>query len=192
MSDRVRLHEDKIRVYVDEPLPVAGSVDVGGTVMVTNSVANAAPIGRAFLVGSGRLTLSVSGNVRGIIQNPAGSGVNTVLAGLAIFGTSTSWASLYLNPTAGIPVTANRVGMNAAAGGGHPRQTILRVDTNATTALSGGLDTGIVIGTGAGSRESLDMPFSLILAPGVTLGINVPFAGAADATMTAYLTETPL
>lgn len=159
------------------------------TIPVTNTPAELASIGRGFIVGSGRLTLSVAGNVRAILRNPAASGRNVIVAGLSVFGTGVSWASIYLNPTAGVPATANRVGLNAIAGGGDTRVGELRVDTDTTVALGGGLDTGIVLGSGGGDRTSLELPFPIVIAQGVTLGINVPFAGAADATLSAYLVE---
>lgn len=142
---------------------------------------------RFFLAGSGRLSLSVAGNVRATIANPADSGRNMFLARLVSFGTGTAWATLLVNPTTGLPVTPARPHLNAIAGapGG---VGVLKVDTDAATPLGGGVDTGIVLGSGANTRNPVDLP-PIILAPGVTLGINVPFAGAADIALSLYWLE---
>lgn len=142
---------------------------------------------RFFLAGSGRLSLSVAGNVRATITNPAGSGRNMMLARLVSFGTGTAWATILINPTTGLPATAARPHLNAivgAAGGAG----VMKVDTDTTVALGGGTDTGIVLGSGANNRNPVDLP-PIILTPGLTMGINIPFAGAADATLSLYWFE---
>lgn len=144
--------------------------------------------GQFNLASSGRVTLAAAGNLRAVMQNPAGSGKTLSVVRLAAFTTATGYGSLYVNPTVGVPVTAARPAMNAVIGGGVPAVATLRVDTNLTVALGGGTDTGIVVGLPAGARTSLDFP-PLIITPGVTLGINVPFTGAADATLSVYWFE---
>lgn len=144
--------------------------------------------GRFNLAGTGRLTLSVAGNVRATFANPAGSGRNLKVVRISSSGTGTAWASVLINPTTGLPVSAPRPVLNAVAGGGLSAVGELRVDTDATAALGGGTDTGIVIGMPSGQRTHLDLP-PIILTPGVTLGINVPFAGAADSAMAVYWIE---
>lgn len=144
--------------------------------------------GRFYIVGTGRMTLSVAGNVRATIANPTGSDRTIGLAGIVLFGTGTSWATIYKNPTAGLPATAPRPVTNALIGPATtPAVAEVRADTDTTIALSGGTDIGIVLGSGAGSRETIAAPFQLF--PGQSIGFNVPYAGAADATLTAWISE---
>lgn len=160
------------------------------TLPVTTAPAELAGMGRAFLVGSGRMSLSVAGNVRGLVENPVGAGVTSIVVGISVFGTGVAWSTVFLNPTTGVPTTPNRPHLNGIIGGGYPRQTIMRVDTSATEALSG-TETGIVIGSGSGNRAEPDLAFPLVMQPGVSLGINVPFAGAADASFNLEIVEVP-
>lgn len=144
--------------------------------------------GRFYMVGSGRMSLSVAGNVRALIANPAESGRIIGIAGIVVFGTATSWANIYKNPTAGLPAAAARPVTNALVGPPtEPAVVQVTADTDATVALSGGTDTGVVMGSGGGNRETVTAPFQLW--PGQSLGFNVPFAGAADATLTAWVAE---
>lgn len=157
------------------------------TLPVGNIFSEAVNMQRFFLAGSGKLTLAAAGNVRGTISNPAGSGRNILVARLAGLGTGTAWARLRVNPTTGLPATAARPTINAIIGGAAP-VGILKVDTDLVTPLGGGTDTGIDIGMPASARVSLDMP-PMILSPGVSLGINIPFTGAADAALSVYWAE---
>lgn len=147
-----------------------------------------AGLGRAYIVGSGRMSLAVAGNVRATITNPVNSGRNVLISKIVSFGTARSWADVRLNPTTGLPVSAPRPVVNAIFGqpGGVAQ---LRVDTDATTPLGGGTDTGLVIATGPEDRTPVELKPYLLIAPGVVAGINVPFAGAADAVLTAYFAE---
>ncbi len=145
--------------------------------------------GRFYLAGSGQLSLAVAGNVRAMVANPADSGVVAYLVRMTTFGTGRSWTTLYRNPTIGLPTTAVRPVLNAVMGPPVPAAKLeLRVDTNATEALSGGIATGIVLGAGAERRNSVDLP-PFVVYPGEVVGVNVPFAGAADATMNLYWYE---
>lgn len=170
-----------------DPLP-AGSNQIGiaGTVPGMK-VAQ----GRFFLAGSGRVTLAAAGNLRGLITNPTGSGRTVSVVRFAGFATATGYAQLFLNPTTGLPATAARPIANAVMGGGLAPVASLTVDTNLTTALSGGTDLGLVIGIPGNSRTSIDFP-PVVLSPGVSLGLNVPFAGAADSTLSIYWWEDPI
>lgn len=145
--------------------------------------------GRLRLSGSGRLSLSVAGNVRGTLTNPAGSGKTILIPRVSVFGTATSWPALYLNPTTGLPGSAVRPITNGILGAAYPSVGEVRVDTSATTSLAGGYDTGIVIAGGGGTRNVLDWSDPLVLPEGVVLGMNVPFAGAADASFNIYWLE---
>lgn len=167
-----------------DPLP-AGANNIGFT---SPSASQKVGQGKFFLAGSGRLTLSVAGNIRALFSNPVGSGKTISIVRMAGFTTQTGYASILLNPTAGLPEGTPRPALNGVAGGGVPRVGVLLVDTNATTPMSGGVDTGIVLGMPGGARTSIDLP-PIVLAAGVSLGINVPFAGAADATLSIYWIE---
>ena len=173
-----------------ENFPATQNVSVTNTaVNVTNSTATEIGTGKFQMYTTGRLELAVAGNVRATITNPVGSGKTIKmhrLAGLASAGPD--WATLWINPTTGLPATAARTALNAIVGGGVPNVGQVKADTSATTPLGGGTDPGIVFGIPAASRFELNLP-PLILAAGVTLGINVPFAGAATAVMSVYTTE---
>lgn len=156
-------------------------------VLKDQSYSDEVAAGRFYVAGSGRLSLSVAGNVRGLVTNPANSGRLMVLVLLTEFGTGRSWTEIYRNPTTGLP-TALRPVNNALLGVATDAAVgELRVDTDTTVALSGGTNTGIVIGTGPDRRNEIKAPFNLF--PGETLGVNVPFAGAADATLSLYWVE---
>lgn len=144
--------------------------------------------GRVNLAGTGRITLNVAGNLRIVAQNPAESAKTISIVRIAGLTTGTGWASIVLNPTTGVPSTAARPILNAVAGGGIPSLLTLRADTSTTVPLGGGIDTGLVLGMPGNERVSLDLP-PIILTPGVTLGINIPFTGAADAAMSIYWIE---
>lgn len=148
-------------------------------------------LGRFFLSSTGRVSLTAAGNFRATIQNPAGSGKTINLGRLAAFATGTGYAGIRLNPTTGLPTTTPRAISNAVLGGGVAPAAVLRVDTDLTVALSGGTDTGLTFGIPGGTRTSLDLP-PLVLSAGQTMGLNVPFAGAADVTMSVYWWETPV
>lgn len=145
-------------------------------------------VGKFFIASSGRMTLAAAGNLRAIIQNPAGSGKTVNVARMAAFATATGYATIYLNPTIGVPTVAPRPYLNAVAGGGLPALATLRVDTDLTVPLSGGTNTGLVIGVPANARSTLDLP-PIVLAAGVSMGLSIPFAGAADATLSIYWWE---
>ena len=158
-------------------------------VYTVNAVTAAVAQQRFFLAGSGRLTLGVAGNIRCRLANPAGSGRNMVLARLVAMATVVGWAELRLNPTTGLPAGA-RTPFNAILGGAAASGT-MEADTNTVTALGGGTLLSPVVGVPPNTRISLDLP-PLVLAPGVSLGINVPIAGAGDATVSAYWFEEDL
>lgn len=143
--------------------------------------------GRAFKSSTARMTLAAAGNVRATIQNPAGSGRRVLVYKLTGLATGTAWARMRVNPTTGLPVAARPVN-NAYVG--HPNTAVaqMKADTDLTVALGGGTDSGLDVGIPSGSRWELKLE-PMIIPAGVTLGVNVPFAGAADAVMTAYWIE---
>lgn len=152
-------------------------------VYTVNAVTAAVAKQKFFLAGTGPLTLTVAGNARATIQNPAGSGVNVFLARLSVFSNAAGEANLFVNPTAGLPATAPRPHLNAIVGA-PGAAAVIRADTDATTALSGGTDPGVALAFGASDRISVDLP-PLILSPGVTLGINIPISATASRTLAA-------
>ena len=157
-------------------------------VNVTNTTATEIGQGKFNIYGSGKISLAVAGNFRATLKNPATSGKTIKVHRISAFGTSTGWASILINPTTGLPVTAVRPSMNAIVGGGAAGIAEVKADSDTTVPLGGGTDTGIVLGVAGGTRTELNLP-PLIVAPGVTLGFNVPFAGAADVTLAVYATE---
>lgn len=137
--------------------------------------------GFAFTGSSGKIDLSAAGNLRGTLANPAGSGRTIYLYTISTFSTAQGgFAHTYINPTAGLPTVLKSSNNNFI---GHPRAAVgvVRVDVDALTALSGGTDTGLAIGIASNERAEIELaPF--IIPPGVTMGINIPFAGATSVT----------
>lgn len=146
---------------------------------------------RFYLAGSGKMTLGGAGTFKGVVQNPSGSGRMVYVWQITGYATLAGWARLWINPTAGVPTAAARPVTNAVIGASTGPVTTVRVegDTSLTPVnLGGGSDTGIELGIPANTRFAIAAP-PFILSPGVTLGINVPFAGAADVSLTAYWSE---
>lgn len=143
--------------------------------------------GELFLAGSGELALSVAGNVRLLLENPAASGKTLYVVRLDSFATAASFAELLVNPTAGLPA-AERVANNVNLGSAIAAVGKVFADTSATTALSGGVDTGVSVGVGANVATPHPLP-PLILPPGSSLGLALPFTGAANASVNVYWYE---
>lgn len=156
-------------------------------VYVRDALSAATGMGRAYIIGSGRIVLTVAGNVRALVTNPTGSGRNVTVVGLTGFATGTGWANVYLNPTAGLPATAVRPFLGLHPAGDTPI-TQMRVDTDAAVALSGGTDTGVVIALPGGVPREIK-PIGKTLVPGQSLGLNVPFAASADVAFSLFLVE---
>lgn len=144
-------------------------------------------MGRAYIIGSGRVVLTAAGNVRGLVTNPAANTRNIQVLGMTAFATAVGWASVYLQPTAGLPATAVRPSLKLHPAS-QPMATEMRIDTDALTALSGGEDTGVTIPLPAGTARQIS-PIGRILAPGQTLGLNIPFAASADLAFSLYVVE---
>lgn len=163
----------------------AGANNIG---YITPSSSQKVVQGRFNIAGTGRLNLTVAGNIRITISNPVGSGKTVSILRIACLATATGWASLILNPTTGLPVSATRPILNAIAGGGIPPVAQVKVDTDVTTPLGGGTDTGVVLGIPTTERVEINTP-PLVLGQGVTLGINVPFGGASEMSGSVYWVE---
>lgn len=147
---------------------------------------------RQFIVSVPRVTVALLANLRVIFRNPAGSGKDFMVTSLAI-GTSASvlsYASMFINPTTGLPVAntppgntipalCTYIGRNAGAA-----QTIY--DTNATP-LSGGVAVGeIPLMAGSYTRFNEGI---YIIPPGTTMGINVAMAVNVNALIKLFYTE---
>lgn len=143
--------------------------------------------GQLFLAGTGNLTLSVAGNVRMVLQNPAGSGKSLYIVKLDAFATAVGFAELLVNPTAGVPTAARPVN-NAMFGALTAAVGLLFADTSAATALSGGVDSGVSVGVGNNNLTSYPLP-PLVVPPGVSLGLALPFTGSANATVNLFWYE---
>jgi hypothetical protein len=144
-------------------------------------------MGRAYITSTGKVALSVAGNLRLLISNPSADTIIT-LAGMAGLATAAAWATVYRNPTAGLPGTAARPSLRLNPLRGQAPVTTVQVDTSATTAMSGGENTGELIGLPGGTRYEVPV-LGAVIPPGQTLGVNVPFAGAADVSCSLYIVE---
>lgn len=164
------------------------TLDVAG--MEKAQALRAAEQAKVYFAGSGRLTLSVAGNIRGALANPAGSTDNIHVLRMSGLGTAVGWATLLYNPTTGLPATAaRRVNNNILSMAGD--NSVLKVDTDTTTALGGGTDLGTVIGVPAGRRFEINFAIPIVIPPGASLGVGIPFTGAADAAFSLYWYRTP-
>jgi hypothetical protein len=167
--------------------------DIGGgaiaeEMLALPSHASRVATGRFYMAGTGKRELAVSGHVRAVIQNPAGSGRTVSVVRLAGLATGVGWADLFLNPTTGVPTSAPRPVTNALMGGGEAPVAVVRADTDAATALSGGTATGATLGIPSGAPFPLDLP-PLVLEPGATLGLTVAFGVAAALALSVYWYE---
>lgn len=153
------------------------------SVATTQTLEARSRTGSAYFGNSTLQTLAAAGNFRLTISNPSASGKTLYIYRLTGLTTATGFAHLYINPTAGLPATSRTVN-NMLIGGAAGVGTVAS-DTSAVTALSGGTDAGVDFGLPANARFSLDLA-PLVVGAGVTLGINVPFTGAAQASVTAY------
>lgn len=153
----------------------------------TPTVESKASAGAVYLSGTGNIALSVAGNLRLTIANPTGSGKTLYIYRLSTYSSAAGFAGLFVNPTLGLPVGVRPVN-NVYVGNPTVGKGVVNADENATTALGGGTDTGVTFGIPAGNHSIFDLP-PLIVPAGVTLGVNVPFTGAANATLNAYWYE---
>lgn len=145
--------------------------------------------GEMFFGGTGELTLTVAGNVRVVLSNPATSGLTCYVVRFDALSTAVGFAELLVNPTAGVPTAARPINP-ANLGSGRAAKAQLFSDTNSTTALSGGVDSGVSIGIGSNSLQRYDlMDTPLIVPPGAMLGVALPFSGTATATFNLWWFE---
>lgn len=186
-------------------LPVSGSFTPAGTgdsrivngeteavrVIIRSQVQRAAEQAKVYFAGSGPLSLSVAGNIRATITNPGTETTNIHLIRISGLATAAAWGRIRVNPITGLPVSAGRPVNNNILGQAADG-TVLKVDTDPTVALAGGTDTGVILGIPSATRYSVDLPVPIVIAPGVALGLAIPFTGAADATITMYWYRTPL
>lgn len=188
MADRVIYENGIRRTYREDASGGLSPVFASDSSDVWSAAVQA---GRGFILGSGRVTLTVAGNLRGLVRNPTGSGKTVSVVGLASFVTAVAYAEMLLDPTTGVPATAPRPALRLNPNAGTAHVTELLVDTDATVPLGGGTPTGVVLGMPASQRTEIGR-LGRVLLPGQTFGINVPFAGSADAAFSVYVVETPL
>lgn len=153
---------------------------------ITGTVETKVAAGDVFLSGTGEMTLSVAGNVRMLLSNPAGATKQLYLYKLDVFASAIGYAELFVNPTV-VPTVARRVN-NVNFGSGVTAFGVIYADTNTTTALSGGIDSGISVGAAPNILTVYNLP-PIVIPPGVSLGLQLPFTGAATATVNAFWWE---
>ncbi len=160
-------------------------VDASGRAVVKRSPELFVATGNMFLTGTGVLTLSAAGNATMLLTNPTGGSKDCRIWRIsALASAGPVWGSLFINPTAGLPTTLSTQN-NLLIGSTVTSPVTLASGTSLTTPLSGGTATGIVLGIPNGTHVAYDLP-PLVLPPGYSLGLNVPFTGAASATVNVY------
>ncbi len=173
-------------------LLVKTAVDTLRTSLPSAAVMEAVAAGQVKSYGTGTLTVVGAGNVRFTMENPSASAHKLTLIGVAIASTVTGFGTLLLNPTTGLPASAARPALNAIVGGGNAAVAVVKADTNAVTALSGGTDTGVIIPAAANAFRELVLPAPVVLTPGVKLGLAVNLGASFTLTATVTFIETPL
>lgn len=147
-------------------------------------------LGRAYLLGTTRLSLGLAGAVRILIANPADSGVMAQVLAVAAFSTGTGWAIASRNPAAGLPTSVRESSrLNPHVNGGPASPVTMYADVG-TTELTGGTDQ-VSTALPSGVRTEIG-PLGFVLAPGESLGIQSSFGAAADLVGTAYVVAEPL
>ena len=184
MADRLEVQNPDVTRRHQEIAPGEFAPEVYAVNAVTAAVAQQ----RFFIAGSQKLELAVTGNFRGLISNPTGSGRKLLVVRMVALATVTAWMDLRLNPTTGLPVGA-RTPFNAVLGGAAASGT-LRADTDATVPLGGGALLSPTLALPPNSRQSVDLP-PLVLMPGVSLGMNIN-SGAGAAAFSLYWIEEDL
>ncbi|MBD5603560.1 MAG: hypothetical protein IAI48_00465 [Candidatus Eremiobacteraeota bacterium] len=152
-----------------------------------NETANAVASlrGQAFWAGGNATSTGVALNLRYLFTNPAGSGVNCVVAAMTTYASQGgAMAFIFESPTAGLPTTTvpsiatNLANINTA-------KCTVQADTS-TTALSGGTATNIAFGVPANAIPYL-LPMPVVVVPGTSVGINVPVPIAVGASSALIL-----
>lgn len=179
-----------VGLYTDELLGIVASArNPDGTPYVVPNVERTenARLGRTFMVGSGKVSMAVAGNLRATFTNPAGSGKTVYLYSMTVLSTSLGWAELRVNPTTGLPAATVRTPTNTSIGNPGTSAVEFRVDTDTTVPLGGGSLSSSVIGLPANDVRNISL--MLIIPPGVSLGIGAPFAAGFDATFNLHWWE---
>lgn len=167
---------------------VAGDGSHVQVVSPRTSTESQARAGKAFIASTGQVILAAAGHFRLTMQNPSASGKTIYLYKLVAFASAgPAYGDVYVNPTAGLPATAKAVS-NEFIGHSTTAVAVIKADSNLVTPLSGGTASGITVVVTNSRRETFDLA-PMIIPAGVTVGINVPFTGAATAVVNAYFWE---
>lgn len=181
-----------------EELPLGGKPS-GATpkqpLYIAHNTIGAVDESRYRVASTGKVVLSVAGNVRILLTNDgAVAQKNIQLVKLSSYASAPGWAELFINPTVGLPAVGTRrpkfdprvlAGATAPVVPSAGDPISLQVDTDATTALSGGVNTGITTGIPGSRRMDVDLP-PVTLAPAQSLGFNIPFTGSTDVVLNFY------
>lgn len=145
--------------------------------------------GNAFVVGSGQQVLAAAGSVR---QTFANTGTKSCYVSyFNLYSTIAGFATLYVNPTTGLPAptqTANNIQIASPNVPG----CVFKVDTNTSTPLSGGIQSSVAIAVPAAAFTQYGTVAStplFIVPPGVTLGLNFAFSAATTLSANIYWYE---
>lgn len=145
--------------------------------------------GESYFAGTGRITAPPEGiNMRTVLRNPADSVRTAYLYSLVMFTTAgPTFHTLIDNPDAGIPTNQIRPVNNVIVGSTNGAELELLSDTHVSEQLSGGVDTGIVLGMISGRTEFSG--FEAILNPGSSIGIDSVLPGSMDIYINFYWYE---
>lgn len=162
---------------------------IAGPVKTRASAQDLIDAGLFYISGSGQISLTVGSNVRSTVRNPTGSGRLVHIVALETFATATAYGTVYLNPTTNLPdATAERPKLSARPA--IAPAPVVQVRANTGAALSGGTATGLIVPAAAGPARRIDLP-PITLDPGQSLGVNIPFSGAAETVFTVFVLEQP-
>lgn len=158
----------------------------------TNTISLAVSEGRFYIATSARVTAGLGENIRGLVSNPVDSGRLTIMVALiaTVAPDRMTVGRVHMNPDTGLPAT-NYVPFNTNRTVNNPAVTTFRVDNN-ITALGGGTATDLYTAVHKG-RNQIPLP-GIILAPGQSLGINIPLGATetGDGAFATYFYEKDL
>jgi hypothetical protein len=143
--------------------------------------------GQQTMYNTGLQVLAVAGNLRISITNPSGSGrlvwFDKII--IAHSGTAAVTGDMRFGPgLTGTPATAlaTLVGKNMRPGINPDATLSIRSDFNASTALAGGQGAPAAFVIGPATRSTLNENV-MAVPPGAEMGINLKFAGTANAVL---------
>lgn len=139
---------------------------------------------RLHVSGSTALAVSSSNYAKCLLSNPPGSGKTLLVMEIHLFSDATIFVEFWANPTTGLPSTSRGITL---IGGTYTGVTTFKSDTD-NVAMSGGIKSDIVFGSGNGLENVAKVPF--MVPPGVSLGFSALASGQRNMYLNPVWIET--